>query len=149
MCLTLVILNNYICYYSSMLTCNNGCSGNGMCIDNFNCLCDIGWTGDDCSSHVCKDGCSMVVDRNSRSFYCQCYKSGEAIYDETHFASYINTKYSDIYIPTSWLNYPVELIPLVAVNGSDGYWKQLITNLKGMNCVDVAISSRFSFHLYY
>ena len=73
-----------------MLTCINGCSGNGICINNTNCMCDIGWTGNDCSSHVCKDGCSLIVDRDSRSFYCQCYKSGEIAHYDIHFAINMN-----------------------------------------------------------
>ncbi|EDV22741.1 uncharacterized protein TRIADDRAFT_58623 [Trichoplax adhaerens] len=63
----------------SMVTCIHGCSGNGVCIDNVNCLCDTGWTGSDCSSHVCSDGCSLVIDRSSRGFFCQCYKLVELV----------------------------------------------------------------------
>ena len=47
-------LRPYICERSSVVLCKNNCFLNGICFGTF-CLCDAGWTGEDCSIFHCDD----------------------------------------------------------------------------------------------
>ena len=50
------------CNEKSMEGCPGDCSGVGFCKENENgelkCLCEVGFSGEDCSVHHCVDGCS-------------------------------------------------------------------------------------------
>lgn len=39
-------------------SCPDNCSGHGTCLDNHQCLCDVGYSGDNCASPVCSTPCT-------------------------------------------------------------------------------------------
>jgi hypothetical protein len=52
--------------------CSHNCSGNGVCRNGSQCVCDSGWTGELCEERICPNSCSSNGVCNPATKLCSC-----------------------------------------------------------------------------
>ena len=57
--------------------CSKECNFHGKCIENGTCLCDLGFSGADCSNKICPNKCSHQGKCNNN--ICECNSNYEGI----------------------------------------------------------------------
>eukprot|EP01016_Furgasonia_blochmanni_P045946 TRINITY_DN6544_c0_g1_i7.p1 TRINITY_DN6544_c0_g1~~TRINITY_DN6544_c0_g1_i7.p1 ORF type:complete len:358 (+),score=19.28 TRINITY_DN6544_c0_g1_i7:97-1074(+) len=94
------ICPNSLCYYTKESNEDMQCffcSGHGTCSSNGECVCNAGYTGDDCSIAQCPNGCSNSLDQSVASCIqnfpdsqCRCNERSKRGADDCSFIFCLN-----------------------------------------------------------
>ncbi|KAM9969026.1 hypothetical protein ACTFIW_000433 [Dictyostelium discoideum] len=116
--------------------CKNNCSGNGICkAISSQCVCSVGFTGEDCSGKLCSSSCGADLLPpqglcNNANGECECFKyyTGSKCEFPNHFVS--------SNVPCSINGGTVLLYGWFGINNTN-----VLVNIGDANCLNVIVNS--------